>query len=573
MVYTGSGPLILDEPTDQIDAALTLRVVNRAERSAIDRLSSILDATVRREAGTATLECDPQRAGQILEQCIYGLTNELRTWANSESPLRWLWFIRRLPRRIFAGTHATTFGYDRTLAEVISAHSTARNTYPRGDGGSLKYAITDAAIARICRFCSGIRFLSDLHGRFRWAGKGAPIAFKKGTLPQEQPTDDLRVAVQEYDRRMAMSGRLLGRLGSHFASPLDKSSQLSLLCVHAIEPMIVPTLVPGTHIADADPSRVGRTCGSFLPQYLQLEKLRRLIADPRSDPALVFTPESAAIIFLLACAPILVSRHFAGFHSVIRTGYLVWTEQRTPIRTMSELFDAVPEYVRDIARTAGISDADQVIDVLGEMSGIEWPLAAGPIIRADGDVTCVDLASATLRLGVSLSFPAIQGRFANARADHFEHEVQALLDKSDWAPSEERRRYVRKVLRRQGRDLTDIDAIGEMGGALLIVSCKSIAYSERYDIGDYSTIRNAASTAKHAVEHWSNILDELRANPSGDNYDFRDVTSIIGVVCTPQAVFVERGVLERESAHELPMLVSFEELGRWTRSSRTDDLS
>ena len=112
-----------------------------------------------------------------------------------------------------------------------------------------------------------------------------------------------------------------------------------------------------------------------------------------------------------------------------------------------------------------------------------------------------------------------------------------------------------------------------MDGALLIVSCKSIVYSERYDIGDYSTIRNAASTGKHAVDHWSKILDELRTNPSGDNYDFRDVTSIIGVVCTPQTVFVERGVLECKAAHELPMLVSFDELGKWTRSSRTDDLS
>lgn len=573
MVDTGSGPLILDEPTDQIDSALTIRVVNRAQHSAIGRLSSILDGAVRQQAGTATLECDPQRAGQILEQCIYGVTNELRTWANSESPLRWLWFIRRLPLRIFAGSHATTFGYDRALAEVISAHSNARNTYPCGDAGSLKYAINEAAIARICRFCSGVRFLSDLHSRFRWAGKGAPIAFKKGTLPKEQPTDDLRVAVGEYDRRMVTSGRLLSRLGSHFTSPLDRSSPLSLLCVHAIEPMIVPTLVPGTHIADADPSRVARTFGNFIPQYLQLEKLQRLIGDHRSDPALVFTQESAALIFLLACAPILVSRHFAGFHSVIRTGYLVWTKKRTPIQTMSELFDDLPEYVRDIARMTGITDADQLIDVLREISGSEWPLAAGPVIRADGDVTCVDLASATLRLGSSLSFPAIQGRFANARADHFEDEVQALLDQSDWAPSEERRRYVRKVLRRQGRDLTDIDAIGEMDGALLIVSCKSIVYSERYDIGDYSTIRNAASTGKHAVDHWSKILDELRTNPSGDNYDFHDVTSIIGVVCTPQTVFVERGVLECKAARDLPMLVSFDELGKWTRSSRTDDLS
>ena len=356
----------------------------------------------------------------------------------------------------------------------------------------------------------------------------------------------------------------------HFASPLDKHDPRSILCVHAIEPMLVPTLLPGTHISNVDASTLGHTMGSFFPQYVRLDKLQRLLADPRSDPSLVFTKECAALIYLLACAPILISRHFAGFHSLIRTGYLVWTENRTPMATLVDLFEELPAFVREITIAAGIGSASDVISALKEIRGVDWPLAAGPVIRGDGDATCIDFAAATSRLASALTFPAIQGRYANARADHFEEEVQSLLDSSDWAPSERIRRQVRITLTKNGRALTDIDAIGERESTILLVSCKSLIYSKEYDTGEYSAVRNAASTARQATERWSVVLEDLRTHPVGDNYDFRGATNLVGIVCTPQTVYVERNILEKRATDILPALVSFDELAIWSGSRRAD---
>ena len=213
------GPLIVDQPSDQIDAEITDRVLDRAARSAATRILGIVDASVRGRVGSATLECDAQAAGELLRGCIQDVTTELRVWANSDPALQWLWFIRRLPRRVFSGVLPTTIGYDRTLAEVISGNSIVPASTARGRGGSLAYPVTQAGLARVARFCAGVRILSDLHGRFRWASKGASIRFKKGDLPTEVPAADVQIAVEAYDRRVAASGRFLGRLGSHFGIP------------------------------------------------------------------------------------------------------------------------------------------------------------------------------------------------------------------------------------------------------------------------------------------------------------------------------------------------------------------
>lgn len=174
MKETRSPPTIIDEPSNQMDALLTERVIRLGESAADDRIRKLVDRVVRAHLGSATTKCTAETAGRTLEQCILTITLELRTWANSETPIRWLWMLRRLPRRIFEGQLLTTIGYDRTLAEVISGRSTARTSSPRdGNDAMFSYPLSNAVIGRLARFCAGIRLLSDYHRCYRWSGKGA----------------------------------------------------------------------------------------------------------------------------------------------------------------------------------------------------------------------------------------------------------------------------------------------------------------------------------------------------------------------------------------------------------------
>jgi hypothetical protein len=69
----------------------------------------------------------------------------------------------------------------------------------------------------------------------------------------------------------------------------------------------------------------------------------------------------------------------------------------------------------------------------------------------------------------------------------------------------------------RGKQITDIDAIGAQGTTLLFVSCKSMIYSKRYDMGDYAAVRNVSTMLVDAVDKWKKLAANLLATP-GDNF-------------------------------------------------------
>jgi hypothetical protein len=113
------------------------------------------------------------------------------------------------------------------------------------------------------------------------------------------------------------------------------------------------------------------------------------------------------------------------------------------------------------------------IDGLTNAVGSTWPLQPGLAIRRIGRFAWIDVVAATAMLERALAFPSVDGSVANARADHFELMVQDIIDKTGWKPGLVLRGRARTPLRRNGRDLTDIDAIGEREETLLIVPVKA----------------------------------------------------------------------------------------------------
>jgi hypothetical protein len=95
-----------------------------------------------------------------------------------------------------------------------------------------------------------------------------------------------------------------------------------------------------------------------------------------------------------------------------------------------------------------------------------------------------------------------------------------------------------RALKRDGKNITDIDAIGLYNDQLLLVSCKSLVYDADYDRGTYRVVANASHTVDTAVKNWMRIADDLRLHPRGDNFGLtKYVGSIVAVVCTPFVVY------------------------------------
>ncbi|MGC1685488.1 MAG: hypothetical protein WA734_07715 [Candidatus Acidiferrales bacterium] len=312
------------------------------------------------------------------------------------------------------------------------------------------------------------------------------------------------------------------------------------------------------------PGHSSRLFARYIIKFFDLRSIARLVAD-RRIPSPIWNDEAGPLLILLRIAAMtMVVLEFrrpiwqVGFVAMRRSDLLQILEHRFEEAKQSAL-SAVPGL-----KVPG--SADILLQQLEMMKPSCWPVVSGPVVRSSGDMLFVDLAAASSRFNRAFEFPRAAGAQANARAEHFEESVQALLDSSAWA-NPELKTLRRRVLRRQGIPVTDIDALGAKGGKLLIVSCKSVLYAE-YEIADYRILRNASEAVQKAVRDWKCICEFFRANPVGDNYDFTAYEDIIGLVCTPGVIYTSLGPATEMSKEGLYAAVSISELRAWLDRGR-----
>ena len=276
-----------------------------------------------------------------------------------------------------------------------------------------------------------------------------------------------------------------------------------------------------------------------------------------------------ALLVLLRAVSALIYKHRAGFYSVLTRGYLMYSRRRLQqiLASSIELFS--PE-LRVLCSEWSLADADAIAGALGQIVGCSWPLVSGPVLRHEGDVVCVDICAATkLFLGFE---PALKsGTIANARATDFEFAVQSAIDSTQWKPSTAIAEIRGRTLKYHGRAITDIDAVGENNGRLLLVSCKSLPYRHELDAGTYKNVRNASSLVQDAVTAWQEKVNFLQQNPVGDNYNFTVFGSTVRTVCLPQVAWTPLGPATSMEDYGVRASCSLSELSTWLRHSSAPD--
>jgi hypothetical protein len=138
-----------------------------------------------------------------------------------------------------------------------------------------------------------------------------------------------------------------------------------------------------------------------------------------------------------------------------------------------------------------------------------------------------------------------------------------MIDGTRWSPPDSLKRYRGRHLRLAGEQIGEVDAIAELDGICILVSCKSRVYTATYDMGLRNVVRNTADYLSRAVEDWEALVEKLRHNPVGDNYNLSAIKDLRGVVITPSVMYVPIEVAEKESVAELRYYSSFGEFETW----------
>ena len=481
------------------------------------------------------------------------LEDRAREIAQDLPSLAWLWYLRRAwPIWHDINRLATTAPYVAHVAEAASAWSEAGGLDPTFSPG-LEYPRDATAARAVFRMRAIALLLYDLHGTLRWAGKGARIVSVQGRMPDAVEDADLRRFVRLYDRRVAADAKngLLAKAALFINQDRRDLSDDEL-------GRAVPLVVTD-----------GR--GRFGLRMLSLGEVP-LLSDA-TLPADLRWPRQLLDLVILMMATFVSSIFWeevtelgrvafggTGYRALGREAVLGEIEQALALLDNRRLGGAIPV-------TVDLGTAREVYERLASTPVTVWT-PSGPPLRVQGDIHFVDLSSASLAIADAVARPPISGLTANAWSQHFELSVQAAIDDTPWKPALPIAALRGRELRRNGRAITDIDAIGERGGTLLIVSCKGIPFSTPFDRGEHAVIRNFAEHVENSVAAWRGLVAGLQNNRVGDNFDFSAYRRIVGVVAYPQIPWTTSMAAIGEVTSGLRAAVSPAELVGWCRRAK-----
>lgn len=483
--------------------------------------------------------------------------------AESYTDVRWLWYLRRLPRFLLAGRLPTTYSYDLALAEVVTdLYAPRQASEPFLDGEQISFRMDESAVRHLCRLCAAVKFLSQIHVAIRYSGKGVNFArVQQSAIPQQQPTQEQQYAIALYDERHARSGMPFSRVGTAVVDFSGCRSDASFATIAMAEQQW-SRAVHGPLIGEHKEVEVFSSFRILQPTFDQLAELNR-----KEDLAGIvwWPPEIGPLLLLLSLMFSCLAVLSHALITLLRNGYF-WIQEDLFSRLVDErLFHAASRVTGIFPGVQMPTSSAMLISSLESMASCTWPLRMGRPIRRAGRRLMVDLYGASALLNNLLEFPKLTGAPPNARSHHFELAVQNQINNTKWSPPTQLGKLRGLPLTHQGDAITDIDAIGylEAEKILLAVSCKSMIYSSLYDAGDYQAVRNARTLVEESVPEWLDKIEFLRNNKLGDNYDFSEVLRFVPVVCTPFVVFTPIGLATREIYNGLRHAVSFSEISAW----------
>lgn len=477
---------------------------------------------------------DPESAQQYFKLCLESVENGLVEMAQRFSPVQWLWYLRRFPR-IHPAEDTGFEAYSLTLATILSAKSQRKDDSDKYDI-QLNFPLNQSIFNHVLEFVAGTYNLADLHIQYGIAGREVPFRSRRKRLPEPVFTQSKRKAGQIFDARQKNGS--YGLTGT-IPSRNELAETLPMLTVDRVyQPVFVSLPYFELRGLETPPF----IASYYLPKQVHLEHISYLYKLTDNGNGKWLNYETLGLMLLSGLLlPISAS---SPEHSVNIAMYGYSVHERIDfVEVYWSAFEDLVSVFKTLFPSANLPDTwVHFVALLNDIEKIDTcshPLLPGVLLVNDGWVI-IDHANVKTRLDKILQFPSLSGETGQKRGFHFEDGIQSYIDSSSWTPSKEIH-AMRQVhlIRDDGTQITDIDAIGESGDTLLVISCKAIIFSIGQDIGEYLALKNARIRLDAAVVKWNNVKAELTASPIGKNYDFSRYTKIIGIVCTPNVVYTE----------------------------------
>ncbi len=469
------------------------------------------------------------------------------------SKYQWLWYIRRFPIEKFYTENnlSTTKPYDKNLAECV-VKIAAKEGSCNFDEASYKI---DRYVARhFIRFYCSVQILSQIHTYIRYSGKGAKFVFRDYIKIEIKLSETEINAINLYDRRMVNEENLLAKLGTYM--PFDEIKRAKFY-----DFFLLVNYLTKEHYVEIEQGKNIKI--EYYPSILTIAKLKQYLIN-FNNLKYNFNENLYLIICLLFVSHYLFFEMKINFDNILFTGYYCLKKDFFE-KIIDKTFDNILINVKQEFNIKKLSfNKENFIEKLLLIKCSIFPITQGYPIFKEGNSYIIDMLAITQMLYSYLYCPkTIQGNIANYRAETFENSVAEIIKNSTWNPGENN---LRKKIKKDGKEITDLDVVGIKDSTLLIISCKSRMYTDEYEIGDYNEIRNTKNLVNEAVDYWDKIKQFLIDNPVGDNYNYSSYNNIISVVCTPFPVYTDYNKAISTVENGLYKVCSITELANWIKN-------
>lgn len=533
-----------------------LRLVVRdgiAEGKTVNEFSNHIEQ-VRASVHTELFDqFDPesQIAGKIWDPATgYGVLHRMHevvvriatTHVQDMGQYRWLYHLRRLPEGVFLRESPGGAGYDRMVAEAISGLSPPVGGPTTSPSNVLTFSWDHDSATRVMRLCFYAQWASFFSRAMRRAAKGQSFASYPGGFPERVPDSTLDEMITIFDERTSRDS----------GGPFAPGNEPVTFWDFNGEPTLHP--FPIVHATKANEFGVKQAIywrgaagngewwlapGNYGTHWGTFEHLRSLLTTRAAPVDTWWEPELPHLLTMLyAIGDALWFEDGPAGRNIPIFGYTTM-----PRGVVIKLIDRIllhhgTEIAEFFGKIGVPKDGESVVSTLEHLKPSIHPLKPGPILRGWGDGLAIDLATATERLSrISTLTPGAAPALFNTRGEQFELDVQAAIDRSGWAPSA--KAPTRGLtLRLAGRDFTNLDAIAESEGTLILLSCKSYPHTYGIFAGEHNAIREQRKKVEADVAHWRQKVADIGRVRSFDNFEFGNWREILGAVVTPNVVYI-----------------------------------
>jgi hypothetical protein len=487
-----------------------------------------------------------------LEKIHDFFVGQVQEFVSDRGSAEWLWWLRRLRGQFDDVNDIPSTGpYIEGVAEALSA-GVSRPSIPLPDHPTFEFPFTPEMLLDLTWLREISIMMYRLHATMKRCAKGQRVDLTPGEIPRWEPDDQLDDAIEEYDRRSEQEGSNLltavGVVGGRTVKP-----DLGRLRIGGLVPHWYGVGVERPPAFDkADPL-------PFLFSWIDLDAIK-----PLHEQA-ILTETHVALILLLWAAFNIGTRE--PEHSLRRmTTPVQWGYMVTP--TNSFLVPALDEMCEWMTEGAGHAmkgcwrpqSAAEVLEILHAIRPEVWPPLCGCPVHEAGSHSAIDLVGASRRLFATLLRPA-DGTDVNVWSAHFESDVQAIIDQSPWRPPEQVRPLIGRTVRRaNGTALTDIDALGFNDGRILLISCKSIAFTVPALRGEFAVTRNIKEKIESAASDWDEVTKILQDDRTLLGAGVSQEILIDGCVVFPSTPFYTDPRWRRSVFNVFSYLISVSEL-------------